>query len=136
MTFKSSLRRHYLPKPKEQGTGSTEAAMFLSPASCFSRRQARPPPTWRGSSTSSCRPRSAAAAAAPRSGDTARLAMETSGMISFHTSLRHYILFRHWRFYSLVTKGKFARKRHSSCLLPQKPGNCCKLGYCYLVPST
>ena len=121
MTFKSSLRRHYLPKytkPKEQGTGSTEAAMFLSPASCFSRRPARPPPTWRGSSTSSCRPRSAAAAAAaPRSGDTARLAMGTSGMISFHTSLQHHILFRHWRFYSLVTKGKFARKRHSSCLL-------------------
>ena len=91
--------------------------MFLSPASCFSRRPARPPPTWRGSSTSSCRPRSAAAAAAPRSGDTARLAMGTSGMISFHTSLQHHILFRHWRFYSLVTKGKFARKRHSSCLL-------------------
>ena len=95
--------------------------MFLSPASCFSRRPAQPPPTWRGSSTSSCRPRSAAAAAAaPRSGDTARLTMGTSGMFSFHTSLRHYILFRHWRFYSLVTKGKFARKRHSSCLLPPK----------------
>ena len=121
---------------KNKGLDQPTAAMVLSPASCFSRRQARPPPTWRGSSTSSCRPRSAAAAAAPRSGDTARLAMGTSGMFSFHTSCVIIFCLDIGVSILLLPRANLPENATRLAYFPQKPGNCCKLGNCYLVPST